>query len=59
MFNRGALLNIDFKEALKFDQFECIVLSDVDYLPVDDHNSYGCDISPKHLISNAEKYKDG
>ena len=59
MFNRASLLNIGFKEALKFEQLECFVLSDVDFLPVDDHNSYGCDTSPKHLITAADRFNNG
>ena len=35
-FNRGALMNVGFKEAMKIDDFDCFVFHDVDLLPEDD-----------------------
>ena len=49
MFNRALLLNIGFKEALKFDQYECFIFHDVDLIPQNDRNTYSCPSSPRHL----------
>ena len=55
-FNRGILLNIGYKEALKFDQYECFIFHDVDFIPEDDRNDYSCPTSPRHLIAGYDKY---
>ncbi|XP_057380629.1 beta-1,4-galactosyltransferase 4-like [Daphnia carinata] len=41
-FNRGMLLNIGFKEAMKQGSFQCFIFHDVDLLPEDDRNPYTC-----------------
>lgn len=54
-FNRGYLMNVGFKEALKRDRFDCFIFHDVDMVPEDDRNLYSCADMPKHLaiaISN-------
>ena len=56
-FNKGSLLNIGFKEALKTADFDCFVFNDVDLLPEDDRNSYGCPTSPRHLSVAIDKFK--
>ncbi|KAK2149942.1 hypothetical protein LSH36_430g03086 [Paralvinella palmiformis] len=48
-FNRGILMNIGFVEALKYDNYNCFVFSDVDLLPENDRNIYGCPALPRHL----------
>lgn len=50
-FNRGKLMNIGYKEALKFDKFDCMVFQDVDLLPESDKNLYMCDQHARHLAS--------
>eukprot|EP00795_Rhopilema_esculentum_P013740 gene13740-4661_t len=55
-FNRAGLFNIGFTEALKADDFDCFVFSDVDLLPEDDRNSYGCPSSPRHMSVAIDKF---
>jgi len=57
-FNRGALMNIGYREALKIDDFDCLVFHDVDLLPEDDRNLYECPSSgPKHMSVAVNKWK--
>ena len=55
-FNRAGLFNIGFKEALKISPFDCFVFTDVDLLPEDDRNFYGCPTSPRHMSSSIDKF---
>uniref|UniRef100_A0A0K0F8J5 Beta-1,4-N-acetylgalactosaminyltransferase n=1 Tax=Strongyloides venezuelensis TaxID=75913 RepID=A0A0K0F8J5_STRVS len=55
-FNRGKLLNIGFKEALKLYHFDCIILHDVDLIPEDDRNIYQCSKYPRHMSSHINKF---
>ena len=57
-FNRGALMNIGYTEALKIDNYDCFVLHDVDLVPEDDRNLYECPSSgPKHMAVAVNKWK--
>ena len=55
-FNRAALFNVGFVEALKMSPFDCFVFSDVDLLPEDDRNYYGCPTSPRHMSVAVDKF---
>lgn len=49
-FNRAALLNIGFLEALKLHKWDCFIFHDVDLIPLDDRNLYRCpDKQPRHM----------
>ncbi len=51
-FNRGILMNIGYKEALKdTDKWDCFIFHDVDLLPEDDRNIYSCPEIPRHMSS--------
>ncbi|CAB4054101.1 B4GALT1 [Lepeophtheirus salmonis] len=41
-FNRGKLINIGFTEAMKDKKWGCIIMHDVDYMPLNDNNLYTC-----------------
>ncbi|NP_001088777.1 beta-1,4-galactosyltransferase 3-like 1 L homeolog [Xenopus laevis] len=56
-FNRAKLLNIGVREALKLDEWDCLILHDVDLVPENDYNLYICDEEyPKHLASAMDKF---
>ena len=55
-FNRGKLMNVGFAEALKDKNFTCHVFHDVDLLPENDFNDYGCPTSPRHLSRAIDKF---
>ena len=49
-FNKGILMNAGFLEALLEDDFQCIMFHDVDIIPENDKNIYGCaQLRPKLL----------
>jgi len=57
-FNRGALMNIGYTEALKVDNFDCFAFHDVDLVPEDDRNIYECPANgPKHMSVAVNKWK--
>lgn len=55
-FNRAILFNIGYQEALKFDDYTCFVFHDVDLIPEDYRNDYGCSSSPRHLSVAVDKF---
>ncbi|KAM4609555.1 beta-1,4-galactosyltransferase 3-like, partial [Discoglossus pictus] len=56
-FNRAKLLNIGVREALRLNDWDCVILHDVDLVPENDFNLYICDEdSPKHLASAMDKF---
>jgi beta-1,4-galactosyltransferase 1 len=56
-FNRGLLMNIGYKEASKFKNWDCYVYHDVDMLPEDERNLYSCHETPKHFSSAVNVFK--
>ncbi|KAF7242060.1 hypothetical protein EG68_10770 [Paragonimus skrjabini miyazakii] len=42
-FNRAKLFNVGFMEAAERFQFRCVIFHDVDLVPINDLNPYGCD----------------
>ncbi|XP_058551104.1 beta-1,4-galactosyltransferase 1 isoform X1 [Neofelis nebulosa] len=56
MFNRAKLLNIGFQEALKDYDYNCFVFSDVDLIPMNDHNAYRCFSQPRHISVAMDKF---
>ncbi|XP_057376763.1 beta-1,4-N-acetylgalactosaminyltransferase bre-4-like [Daphnia carinata] len=58
LFNRGALMNVGFKEAQLLDNFECFFFHDVDNLPENDGNPYSCpeDGKPRHMTFSLSRW---
>lgn len=48
-FNRAALMNVGFLEALKLHHWDCFIFHDVDLIPMDDRNLYRCPEQPRHM----------
>lgn len=58
VFNRGLLMNIGYKEALKDNpNWQCVVLHDVDLLPESELNIYSCPQTPRHMSSAVSTFK--
>lgn len=49
LFNRAALMNIGYMEALKLNDWDCFIFHDIDLLPMDDRNLYTCPDQPRHM----------
>lgn len=49
LFNRAALMNVGFLEALKLHKWDCFIFHDVDLIPLDDRNLYRCPEQPRHM----------
>lgn len=48
-FNRAALMNVGFVEALKLNEWDCFIFHDIDLIPMDDRNLYTCPDQPRHM----------
>uniref|UniRef100_A0A914ZVI3 Beta-1,4-N-acetylgalactosaminyltransferase n=1 Tax=Parascaris univalens TaxID=6257 RepID=A0A914ZVI3_PARUN len=48
LFNKGRIMNAAFRLAERLG-VDCVIFHDVDMFPQDDHNSYGCPTSPRHI----------
>ncbi|KAK3098343.1 hypothetical protein FSP39_018629, partial [Pinctada imbricata] len=56
-FNRALLMNIGFAEAMKINNYTCFVFHDVDLIPENDANIYGCYGQPRHMSAAVDKFQ--
>ncbi|CAG9584303.1 unnamed protein product [Danaus chrysippus] len=55
-WNKGILYNIGAKQAIA-DKFPCLILHDVDLLPLDEANLYACLRQPRHMSASIDKFR--
>lgn len=55
-FNRAKLLNIGAAAAMKAG-YPCLVMHDVDLLPLRPANLYACTKCPRHMSSSINKFR--
>ncbi|XP_061713784.1 beta-1,4-galactosyltransferase 2-like [Cydia pomonella] len=55
-FNKGLLYNLGARAAIA-DGFPCLILHDVDLLPLDASNLYACTTQPRHLSASIDKFR--
>ena len=56
MFNRAMILNVGFTEATKMDKFDCFIFHDVDHIPENNRNYYGCTGMPRRFREKLDIY---
>lgn len=57
-FNRAKLFNVGFSETLLLDdRINCFIFHDVDLLPENLLNVYGCSSQPRHLITSLNTFR--
>ncbi len=49
-------MNVGYREAMKVSDFDCFVFHDVDLIPENDKNDYGCPASPRHMSVAVDKF---
>ncbi|CAH3999426.1 beta-1,4-N-acetylgalactosaminyltransferase bre-4-like [Pieris brassicae] len=55
-FNKGLLYNAGARRALE-ERFPCLILHDVDLLPVNAANIYSCLSLPRHMSASIDKFR--
>lgn len=56
LFNKGLLYNTGAQQAMA-EGFPCLVLHDVDLLPLDEANLYACFGQPRHMSASVDKFR--
>ncbi|KAL4720944.1 hypothetical protein ACJJTC_002836 [Scirpophaga incertulas] len=55
-WNKGTLYNIGARHAIA-EKFPCLILQDVDLLPLDEANLYVCTKQPRHMSASIDKFR--
>ncbi|XP_072021088.1 beta-1,4-galactosyltransferase 6-like [Amphiura filiformis] len=58
LFNKAMLMNIAILESLNFTKWDCFVFHDVEHIPLNDHNYYGCSGMPRHFMSGSDQFNN-
>lgn len=56
LFNRGALMDVGYFEAVTDFAADCVIFHDVDMLPEDGRHIYNCLQSPRHMGAHVDKF---
>ncbi|KAJ0176945.1 hypothetical protein K1T71_006954 [Dendrolimus kikuchii] len=56
IWNKGVLYNIGAKAAMA-DKFPCLILHDIDLLPLVESNLYVCTKQPRHMSASIDKFR--
>ncbi|CAK1546889.1 unnamed protein product [Leptosia nina] len=56
LFNKGLLYNIGVQYAMA-DKFPCLIMHDVDLLPLNSANLYSCLHQPRHMSASIDKFR--
>lgn len=57
-FNKGAMFNIGYKQALKMYNWDCFIFHDIDLIPFNDHHLYKCPrTGPMHMGVAIDHFK--
>ena len=51
LFNKGISMNVGFIEASKEDDWDCFIFHDVDLIPENSKNVYGCNAKTPRLMA--------
>lgn len=55
-FNRGALFNAGYVEAMKMEAWDCFIFHDINLIPTNDNNFYTCaKQNPRHMSVAIDK----
>uniref|UniRef100_F7A738 Uncharacterized protein n=2 Tax=Ciona intestinalis TaxID=7719 RepID=F7A738_CIOIN len=57
VFNKGALMNVGYLEAMKRHNYSCYVFHDVDLLPEEHRCLYTCSDDVRHISTGISKFK--
>ena len=57
IFNKGRIMNIGFKQVMKYNNYDCIIFHDVDMIPENDRNLYMCSDQPRHLSPGLDEMR--
>ncbi|XP_060519848.1 beta-1,4-N-acetylgalactosaminyltransferase bre-4 isoform X1 [Cylas formicarius] len=55
-FNRGKMMNYGAKLAMELE-YDCLILHDVDLIPLTTGNLYGCFNKPRHMSCNLDSFR--
>lgn len=55
-FNRAKMINFGARLAIEHN-FDCLILHDVDLIPINTGNIYACSKKPRHMSSSLDTFR--